>query len=552
MMHPGTTARIAIAGAFLGVLFLVGCAQARAGAPTASAMKGYLSWRAGDEAALTYYRQAVAEDPDSTVLREDLAQVLLERNQSEEALSVIDEGLTRRPGDGNLLFLRAKARLSLGRTAEAAEDAREAARKSGDTAAGELAVRLFLALERYEEALAAADEWAAADPADADAQFFLGEALAELNRGEEAARAYLKSVEIKPGHLQALLALGGLARSGNDNGKAREYFKRAMEANPHQVAARLALVELDLQEGKREEGLAALREAERWGGGDPRTRMRIGLFYTQMEAYPDAERVFSFLTQHAASDEAWFLLGGARLEMGSWQTAIEAFDHVSPQSEIYTDAVERKGAALDKLGRTEEAEGLLRGHFEEKPEDVDRLLAYASYLSEHQRKAEALALLEKRLAESDPSDPKLYYMAGSLHDELGAWEKGIDFMRRALAVDPEHAHAMNYIAYTYALKETRLEEAETLARRALELLPESGAIMDTLGWVLFKKGRLAEARVEMERAAGVTPADAVVREHLGDVYFALGERDLARAAYGEALRLDPDNKELPRKLEEVK
>ena len=61
-------------------------------------------------------------------------------------------------------------------------------------------------------------------------------------------------------------------------------------------------------------------------------------------------------------------------------------------------------------------------------------------------------------------------------------------MRALLAVNPDHAEALNFVGYAYAEQGVRLEEAERLVRRALELKPRSGHILDSLGWVLFRRG----------------------------------------------------------------
>jgi tetratricopeptide (TPR) repeat protein len=85
-----------------------------------------------------------------------------------------------------------------------------------------------------------------------------------------------------------------------------------------------------------------------------------------------------------------------------------------------------------------------------------------------------------------------------------------------------------------------LDEAVGLVRRAVELDPDNGAYLDSLGWGYYQQGRHAEARTELERAAELEE-DATIFEHLGDVYRALGETEAARGAYRRALELEADD-----------
>ncbi len=123
-------------------------------------------------------------------------------------------------------------------------------------------------------------------------------------------------------------------------------------------------------------------------------------------------------------------------------------------------------------------------------------------------------------------------------------------LRAILEVDPDHAPAANDLGFHLADQGRSLPEAEQLVRHAISVdkrdrrksgdaEPENAAYLDSLGWVLFRRGQLAEARAELERActfyAGAT--DPVVWDHLGDVLFRLGEKASSKAAWEKAVEL---------------
>jgi tetratricopeptide (TPR) repeat protein len=110
--------------------------------------------------------------------------------------------------------------------------------------------------------------------------------------------------------------------------------------------------------------------------------------------------------------------------------------------------------------------------------------------------------------------------------------------------------ALNNLGYNLADQGRKLAEAEEMVRRAVELdrderaragiaQAESAAYLDSLGWVLFRKGNLAEAREYLAKAADLSDgaADPTVWDHLGDVCFRLGEKAKAKEAWGKAAGL---------------
>jgi Flp pilus assembly protein TadD len=116
-------------------------------------------------------------------------------------------------------------------------------------------------------------------------------------------------------------------------------------------------------------------------------------------------------------------------------------------------------------------------------------------------------------------------------------------MRALLAVNPDHAEALNFVGYCFAEQGVRLEEAERLVRRALELKPRSGHLLDSLGWVLFRRGDHRRAVELLEQADALSGPDATILEHLGDAYRAAARESEAAQAYRRGLASVPD--ELP-------
>ncbi|MEK7364984.1 MAG: tetratricopeptide repeat protein, partial [candidate division NC10 bacterium] len=121
-----------------------------------------------------------------------------------------------------------------------------------------------------------------------------------------------------------------------------------------------------------------------------------------------------------------------------------------------------------------------------------------------------------------------------------------------IALDPKHAEAYNYVGYMYAEKGINLDEAVVLIKKALEIEPDNGYFIDSLGWAFYQQGRYPEALRELKRAVERAKEDPVIFDHLGDAYMKNGFVDDAVAAWEKSLSLDPKNEEVKKKLQETR
>jgi tetratricopeptide (TPR) repeat protein len=111
--------------------------------------------------------------------------------------------------------------------------------------------------------------------------------------------------------------------------------------------------------------------------------------------------------------------------------------------------------------------------------------------------------------------------------------------RRALEVDPSAPVAANNLAYIYADRNQNLEEALALARAAADRLKDNAAVLDTVGWVYYKKGQADLAIPQFQASVGKDPRNPLYHYHLGLAYVTQGDRANAKRALDEALRLNP-------------
>jgi len=186
------------------------------------------------------------------------------------------------------------------------------------------------------------------------------------------------------------------------------------------------------------------------------------------------------------------------------------------------------------------------------------------YLALAQREAkqiqQAVATFEEALHEAELDqdteivNAKFYFNYGATAEQAGLYEKAADLLRKSIALDPANAaEAYNYLGYMWADHNMYLDQAEDMIKRALQIEPDNGSYLDSLGWVEFRKGRFDQALADLLRAAkNMEHEDAIVFEHIGDVYLKLNRVPQALEAWQKALMLDPKNKKLTEKIESTK
>jgi Flp pilus assembly protein TadD len=202
---------------------------------------------------------------------------------------------------------------------------------------------------------------------------------------------------------------------------------------------------------------------------------------------------------------------------------------------------------LGRAGRSEDAavglraEIAARGEHDPAGSQVGDLVeALGVTLVEAGRPGDAVTELERGLA-LRPGDRKLLLGLAAALAEAGDVEGAASHGRKLLEEDPDDVEALNFVGYLLADHGIRLGEAERLLLRAAELAPREGAVLDSLGWLWFRKGDTARAIRTLERAESLAPPDATILEHLGDAYRA-GRRngDAAQAWRRAIAELDAD------------
>jgi tetratricopeptide (TPR) repeat protein len=379
-------------------------------------------------------------------------------------------------------------------------------------------------------------------PRDVEALRLLAHAHAALRREPEERDDLLAILRVSPDDTGALLALGRTAVQKGDVAGAREWFHRYVRASPDRADGHVRVVFQWLEANHGQEALAAARAGIADAGPDPQLRFAEGLALQDLRRWSEAADALA-----AVRTDSGDLFPAARLALAD--SLSRAGRHAEAERALAAPLaahpedvrlVAMRASVLDRAGRGRDAIALLRRSLDRRgpaaPErDVaDLHVALAEVLVRAGRAPEAVTALRGALA-ARPRNEELLYALGSAYERAGQGEVAAAQMRALLVVNPDHAEAMNFLGYSYAEQGIRLDEAERLVRRALELKPRSGHVLDSLGWVLFRRGEHRRAVEVLEQAESLAGPDATILEHLGDAYRAAARLGEAAGAYRRAL-----------------
>ena len=221
---------------------------------------------------------------------------------------------------------------------------------------------------------------------------------------------------------------------------------------------------------------------------------------------------------------------------------------IPPSSPYSWSARLRVAADLEMLDRTEEAIAQLKQMSAESPTRAGAEMQLGDLLRGKKRFAEAVEAYDeaiKRLgAAGMPERWSLYYSRGIALERSGQWKPSETNLLHALELKPEQPLVLNYLGYSWIDRGENLERGLKMIEKAVELRPEDGYIVDSLGWAHYRLGEYSSAVEYLEKAIELVPEDPTINDHLGDAYWQSGRPSEARFQWRRALQFGPEADEV--------
>jgi len=241
---------------------------------------------------------------------------------------------------------------------------------------------------------------------------------------------------------------------------------------------------------------------------------------------------------------AELLLAETMVRGERYQEALDIYDAIRPDAPAHWSGLLSAANALDQLDRQEEAIERLGELSRQRADRSGPLVRMGDLLRGEDRFDEAIEAYDEALSRSPElaeSDWTFLYKRGIALERAKEWDRAERDLIQAIDLNPDYAHLLNYLGYSWIDRGENLAEGEELILRAVNLVPNDGYIVDSLGWAYYRTGRMQEAVEALERAAVLRSEDSVINDHLGDAYWMVGRRTEARYQWIRAQRTADDD-----------
>lgn len=335
---------------------------------------------------------------------------------------------------------------------------------------------------------------------------------------------------VRPDSFRAAYGLGTLyAVNLRRPAAALAQLRRAVQLRPGDTRANLALAQLYLDAKNPRAALRVLQTVEDAGAADVAVQLRMAMLYYDLRDYPEAiRRLESVLIGHPQSDKLRYYLGVLYEESGNRAAAMTAFTLVPVHSALFKDAQLRLAVASAQAGKPADAIARLRTALVQR-KDIQPFYEYLAYLQEQQKDLSGAVATLQRAIRQFPRQIPLLYAAALLHDRLGRQDAAVRLMREVLKNDAKNVTALNYVGFMAAERGRRLDEAETLLQKAVQLQPNDGHVVDSLAWLYFRKGDYEHAQQLIQHAQRLSPSEPAIMRHHAHILLKLGNIGEARA-----------------------
>ncbi len=368
--------------------------------------------------------------------------------------------------------------------------------------------------------------------------FHFGRLLEKAGRLEDAQREYEFSVESDSASLFSVLALEGVYERLGQPLKAKALMENFFKKNPENI---LLLKSAD----RFEKGLPYVSVDRSLKQDVAGVIFEIATLMTSQKLPMAASQVMNIsLMLDEDDDFILFYQGVMQEKVGAYALALDSYSKLNEDAFSWLAAQIRTADILSSQNKTQEAIALIKSVLEKQNHTiVKRILAELYYNKGDYTQAikwyDDILSLEENVKKDEFW---VYFARGTAYERLERYEEAERDLKESIRIMPSNATALNYLGYMWVDRDENIDEAFALIGRAILLKPNDASILDSMGWVLYKKGEYQKAALYLKRAETYRPDDATIQMHLGDVFEKLERYQEANAYWTRALELNPETK----------
>ncbi len=425
-----------------------------------------------------------------------------------------------------------------------------------------------------------------ADDRTAKMDYAMGMSYDQLKQNKNAIDAYSKALDLEPDNLDAERGLAQALLNDDQFGPALKHFEAISAADPQDAQTYLRIAEIERRQGHYEQALTTLKKAKALASDSLEVGFNEALIDDSLGHYDEAAQNLQLLVKQSShpdgqysdaekNNRSIFLdrLANVYREQDKADQAVQAYQLMVAMGDKYaesgyqgeveayrdakqydkaTQVAQQAALAIPKdkaiqlmlagqladSGKAEEGLKLAKAQLHGNPDDRDVDLALAQMYTRLRRWKEAADEIDAADTLSTKQDDKIYidFYRGALDERQKHYDSAEEEFRKILAIDANNSNTLNYLGYMLADRGVKLDDALAMVQKAVQLDPQNGAYLDSLGWVYFKMGQYALAEVNLRKAIERMAKDPAVHDHLGELYEKTGRLKLAAGQWELSLQ----------------
>jgi len=488
-----------------------------------------------------------ANDADTLTPTLQLADLLLQNNQANQALQYLQKQIKSHPiakdntaAEKNLHIMYARSLAGTKQFNEALETLLKLLNQHPDlTPARRLQITLFTHTKQFSLAHIAINTAIKIQDSPALRQIE-ADIFSRQGKFDSAIKSLEKMYDLNPASDTAILLISQIHIQQGQLDKAEKVLRKFSKKMPKSLRIKHALARLLIQTKRPEKAILIYQNMIQALPENTEIISALGLLYYQQQLFEDSVAQFTKALQKNPNNQNYRFYLASSLEAAGKNTEARAsYAQISPDHTLWKEAQLRL-ASLDFNAEKYSASLLHTQNILAKfPKNEQAwVLLSAIYLAQKEYQRSLDKTLPATKLEHVPA--RLLMNRAIAFEHFKRYNDVEQTLKALISSAPNHADALNFLAYTYAEQAIKLDEAEAYIHRAIKLQNNDGYYLDTLAWIYYQRGEYDKAIHTQQKALSIVNDDPTMQEHLGDMFWKQGNTEQAIKLWQTALNLNPE------------
>ncbi len=345
---------------------------------------------------------------------------------------------------------------------------------------------------------------------------------------------------LKPHDTTALLVQLEILAQAKEKQDMNSLYENAIAQAEKPSVVHLVYAKYLLEQKRHKKAMKHLQLVADDNKGNKNILYEIGLLATEIKDYNTAESFFKQIYQQKEhQSQGAYLLGSLNIERNDEAKALYWFEKVKDGT-FYYKSVLNQILLLEKQKKFHQALKVIEHYPADSEKEKQELLLLKADLLFQSKAYDLSYSTYTQALDSVKQQSEILFHRAMVAEKMNKIDLMEQDLRQVIVMEPNNANALNTLGFLLTEKTERYKEAQNLIKKALKIKPDDAAIIDSMGWVLYKQGKATEALSHLQRAFKIDQ-DPEITAHYGEVLWVLNQQEQAKNIWSKGLIDHPEH-----------